>query len=179
MSSNAQLIVNHLPVAAAPALARYWGSGFSAPESVFLGTDPDGDSLFLSWVSPLSAHGAVVSFDTGWVTYAPTPGMTNDDTFAYVVADGRGGFGQGTASVAMLTERGPTLQALWENRNAGMLRIVGSGISNRRYTIEFQEGLGTGWQPIATVMSDESGSFTYVTSPSPGSSGRFYRVRTY
>jgi O-glycosyl hydrolase len=179
MSSNAQLVINHLPVPASPALARYWGSGFSAPESVFLGTDPDGDGLFISWVSPLSACGAAVSSAGRWVTYAPPAGVTNDDTFGYVVADGRGGFGQGTASVVMLTERGPTLQALWENRNAGMLRIIGSGISNRRYTLEFQEGLGTGWQPIATVVSDESGSFAYVTSPAPGASSRFYRVSSY
>jgi beta-glucanase (GH16 family) len=179
VSSNAQLIVNHLPVPASPTLPRYWGSGFRAPESVFLGTDPDGDSLFISWVAPMSDRGAAVSVGEGWVTYAPLAGLTNGDTFDYTVADGRGGFSAGTARVVVLTEEGPTLQAVWESGGAGALRIVGSGIPYRSYTFEFEEAMGGGWQPIGAVMSDASGFFTYVESLSPGVSNRFYRVTTY
>jgi O-glycosyl hydrolase len=179
VSSNAQLVINHLPVPASPTLPRYWGSGFKAPESIFLGTDPDEDSLFISSVSPLSVGGAAVSAGNGWVIYAPGAGLTNDDTFDYTVADGRGGFSLGTASVVVLTNRGPTLTVGWESGGAGTLHIVGNGIPYRSYALEFEEGMGAGWQPIESVMSDALGVFTYVESLIPGVSNRFYRVTTY
>ena len=179
LSSNAQLVVNHPPVPASPTLARYWGSGFRAPDSVLRGADADGDSLTVSSVTSLSVHGAAVSVGDGWVTYAPPVGQTDDDRFDYTVTDGRGGFSVGTASVVTLTNRGPALTAVWEGGSAGKLRLVGSGIPFRSYTFEVEESVGAGWQPIGAVMSDASGVFTCVESLSLGVSGRFYRVTTY
>ena len=146
---------------------------------MFLGTDADLDSLYISGVSPLSARGAAVSLADGWVTYAPSAGLTDDDAFDYTVADGRGGSSVGTASVLVLTNRGPTLTAAWEGGVAGALRIVGSGIPYRSYTLEREEGIGAGWQPRGAAISDASGVFTYEESLSLGVSNRFYRVTTY
>jgi len=159
--------------------AAVLGLRFSGAGVGFLGTDPVGDSLYISSVGPLSVGGAAVSFTGGWVAYSPAASLTNDDTFNYTVADGRGGFSLGTASVVVLTNRGPTLEAVWESGGGGALRIVGSGIPYRSYTFQYKEGMGAAWQPMGDVMSDAFGVFTHVESLSLGVSNRFCRVTTY
>jgi len=52
-------------------------------------TDPEGDSLSVTGVSSLSAHGgSVVRNGTGTVTYTAPVGYSGSDTFTYTVSDG-------------------------------------------------------------------------------------------
>ena len=178
-SSNALLTINHLPVPALPTLQRYWGSGFKIQETFLLGTDPDGDLLALYSIDALSSQGAAVSVAQGWICYTPSPGLTNDDAFAYVVSDGRGGLSPGAATVVVLTNTGPSLNLSWTNASGGSVRVVGSGIPHRSYTVEFCERLvPPDWQVLGTVMADTFGVFEYVDHPPPGATNHFYRVTT-
>jgi hypothetical protein len=175
LSDIAQLAVNHMPVPASPTLERYWGSGFKIRETLLLGTDPDGDPVSLISVGPLSAQGGTVSDNQGWVSYTPPAGLTNDDSFGYTVGDGRGGFASGTATVVMITNTGPLLSLGWDASTNGVIRLAGSGIADRSYTIQVTGDPGSGnWQPVGSVMSDDFGLFVYEEPL--GATNRFYRV---
>jgi len=74
--------------------------GFAAPQALLTAiavssllandTDPDGDSLTLSGVSPSSDHGAALSLAGGHVFYHPLPEFQGDDLFTYTIADSHG-----------------------------------------------------------------------------------------
>jgi hypothetical protein len=171
--------VNRPPIPASPTLERYWKAGFKAPDSLLLGTDPDGDPVSLISVGPLTDQGGTVSAAQGWVYYTPPPSLTNNDSFNYTVGDGRGGFALGTVTVVMLTNQGPSLSIALSTNSESVL-VSGSGIPDRSYTFEFTPDLANpNWQPLGTVMSDDFGMFSYVDLPPAGSGTRFYRVITY
>lgn len=176
-SSNAALVVNHRPVPASPEFQRYPAAGLKKPMVALLGSDPDGDTLFLSSVAVLSAQGAAVTTDQGWVMYLPPAGLTNDDSFDYIVGDGRGGFSTGTVTITVVTNMEPSLNLTWLNQDEGSVCIAGDGIPGRNYTIEFTESLSEpDWQPLSTLQTDEFGRFDYVDWPPAGSPARFYRA---
>ena len=54
-------------------------------------SDPDGDPLTVSAVSPTSTNGGSVILDAGLVTYIPATNFIGADRFSYTVSDGRGG----------------------------------------------------------------------------------------
>lgn len=62
-------------------------------------TDPDGDALTLSSVTP-PAHGTA-SVDGGNVVYSPAPTYSGPDSFTYNVTDGQGGTATGTVNVSV------------------------------------------------------------------------------
>jgi hypothetical protein len=171
---------NRPPIPASPTLERYWNAGFKAPESLLLGTDPDGDPVSLISVGPLTDQGGTVSAAQGWVYYTPPAGLTNNDSFDYIVGDGQGGFATGTVTVVMLTNQGPLLNIALSTNSDGSVLLSGRGIPERSYTFEFTPDLqGPNWQPLSTVMSDSVGMFSYMDLPPVGSTTRFYRVITY
>lgn len=177
-SSNALLTVNHLPVPASPALERYPTGGVKVRETLLLGTDPDGDPLFLSAVNASSAQGATVRASEGWVLYLPPPGLTNQDAFGYTVGDGRGGFSPGTATILIASNLGPSLNLTWDQPTNGVVRVSGSGIPQRSYLIEFTENLSPmpTWHYLGTVETDALGLFAYQDQPPAGSPSRCYRA---
>ena len=62
-------------------------------------TDPDGDPLALTAVAP-PAHGTA-SIAGSTIVYAPAPGFSGTDTFAYTVGDGHGGSANANVSVTV------------------------------------------------------------------------------
>ncbi len=71
--------------------------------------DPDGDGLTVQAVT-LPFHGIVVNGRTE-VTYIPSAGFSGTDSFAYTVADGRGGTDTAQVSVAVVhANHGPAAQ---------------------------------------------------------------------
>ncbi len=65
-------------------------------------TDPDGDSLSISGVDERSAQGGtVVNNGDGTVTYTPPAGYVGNDSFGYLISDGRGGQAQGLVRVTI------------------------------------------------------------------------------
>jgi sugar lactone lactonase YvrE len=172
------VVVNHLPVPASPTLERYPAGGVKVRSALLLGTDPDGDALFLSAVIPVSALGGTVSTNAGWVIYTPPAGVTNQDSFGYTVGDGRSGFGAGVVNVVVTTNAGPSLNLTWSDLPGGQVRLRGSGIPQRNYLIEYTESLLTtpAWHYLGAVEADALGLFEYLDQPPAGAPSRYYRA---
>lgn len=63
-------------------------------------TDADGDTLSIQSLTTPS-HGAADLNPDGSVTYTPAPGYLGNDSFQYVLSDGRGGTATGTVNVTV------------------------------------------------------------------------------
>ena len=55
-------------------------------------SDPDGDALVVTTLSPTAQHGTVSCTAAGSCTYTPNPNNDSHDVFNYTVSDGHGGF---------------------------------------------------------------------------------------
>ena len=61
-------------------------------------SDPDGDTITVSSVQPVSTHGTVVIVG-GQPKYTPNAGFTGFDIFEYTISDGRGGTATAITSI--------------------------------------------------------------------------------
>src|SRR5207237_7950210 len=61
-------------------------------------TDPDGDTLAVTVVSP-PAHGSAVARADGTITYTPAANYNGADSFTYTIADGHGGTATATVDI--------------------------------------------------------------------------------
>jgi Bacterial Ig domain/OmpA family len=68
-------------------------------------TDPDGDSLTVTAVSP-PAHGSATAAASG-VNYTPTTGYLGTDSFTYTISDGHGGSATATVNVNVVAPNRP------------------------------------------------------------------------
>jgi hypothetical protein len=169
--------INHLPVPASPLLARPPGQGLKVRGLALLGSDPDGDELFLSAVSPASAQGGVVGTNQDWVFYTPPVGFTNPDVIGYAVADGRGGFSAGRVNIICVTNPAASLNLTWTTSPARQVHMRGDGIPHVSYSLEFSERLTNPvWQYLGIVKADAFGVFEYSDHPPAGAPARFYRA---
>ncbi|WP_300533385.1 Ig-like domain-containing protein [uncultured Mameliella sp.] len=64
-------------------------------------TDPDGDTLTVTSITPATNGSAVLNGD-GTVTYTPDPGFEGEDTISYTISDGNGG--TDTATITFTVE---------------------------------------------------------------------------
>ena len=64
-------------------------------------TDPNGDTLTVTTLSPSAAHGTVACTAAGLCTYTPTAGYSGADSFSYSISDGNGGTDAATVSVTV------------------------------------------------------------------------------
>jgi uncharacterized delta-60 repeat protein len=69
-------------------------------------TDPDGDPLTVSVVTP-AAHGTTAVSGAGSVTYTPDPNYQGSDAFTYTVDDGKGGTDTATVTVTITPVNDP------------------------------------------------------------------------
>jgi hypothetical protein len=168
---------NQVPVPASPTLERYTNAGFQIPETVLVGSDPDGDPVSLIAVESTSDHGASVYLVDGWVHYSPPVGLTNTDSFEYTVSDGRDGIAIGTATIVVITNSGPLITFVSHGIPNNSVKIIGRGIPNRRYMMKFSDTIeDPKWNLLGTAMSNELGVFTYVDFPPSGRRARYYRA---
>ena len=96
--------VNRAPVAAQDSLATTTDSAVSFTSAFLLlnDSDPDGDPVTVASVAATSTRaGTIASTSPGSWTYTPAPGVSGDDSFTYVIGDGRGGSATGTVNVAV------------------------------------------------------------------------------
>ncbi len=61
-------------------------------------SDPDGDSLEITQITPPS-NGSAVNNPDGTITYTPDSGFKGTDAFTYTISDGRGGSDSATVTV--------------------------------------------------------------------------------
>ena len=94
-------IANRPPVADDEVETTPQGTPVTIP--VLVGdSDPDGDPLTITGVTPPANGTAVVNAD-GTITYTPNPGFVGTDTFTYTISDGRGGSVTATVTVNVTT----------------------------------------------------------------------------
>jgi hypothetical protein len=148
-------------------------------------TDPDGDHLTLTGVSPASGQGGTVTLTGGVVTYTPDPAFVGTDTFTYDIADGRGGTAEGTVTVTVTA--GPTgpvsLNIVGPPHVEGSDFVVRfAGIPGYTYTIEYSDSLTPAtWQKAANAVAPTTpGSFGIgvfeFREDTGGTSSRFFRT---
>jgi DNA-binding MarR family transcriptional regulator len=66
--------------------------------------DPDDDAIEIIAVDGTSTWGGSVALVGDTITYTPAPGFSGPDSFAYTIADGRGGSAQATVGVRVERE---------------------------------------------------------------------------
>lgn len=176
LSAGAVLTVNHSPTPVARAFARQPLARAKARITELLGTDPDGDPVFLLSAGPASAQNGTVRTNGAWVFYTPPGGYTNSDLFAVVSSDGRGGVASNLVTVTIQPDNsvignfGSTLLP------GGTARLSFNGIPGRAYAVQYSDNLGTtNWQPLATSTAGSSGIYTYEDTPPKGAPPRIYR----
>jgi hypothetical protein len=138
-------------------------------------SDPDGDPLVVSAVSPLSTNGGAVVLSAGVVNYAPAANFVGLDRFAYTISDGRGG--RATASVVVTVIEGNTVSGnmLPPVYTPGGLLVRFAGIVGRTYSIQRALAVTGPWDTIGTAPVGPVGIGSFE-DPSPPPSGAFYRT---
>lgn len=169
--------INTPPTAANTTIARYAAAGVKIPIATLLTNeyDADSDSLTLT-ISSTSANGGTVTSNNGWVFYTPDLGDTGADSFTYTVTDGYGGSATGTVTVAIQVDNTPGQNLVIINQGGGSFLILGSGIPDRTYRMQYTDSLTpANWQDLSngSETADPTGAFQY--SDTTGNSGRFYR----
>jgi subtilisin family serine protease len=64
-------------------------------------SDPDGDPLTVTSLTPTAANGSVTCTAAGLCTYTPDPNFNGTDSFTYTVSDGQGGTASATVTVTV------------------------------------------------------------------------------
>jgi hypothetical protein len=92
--------LNGLPVATGDALstAEDTAGGVSVLAN---DTDPDGDSLSVTSLTPAAGHGSVACTTAGVCTYTPAANFNGADGFDYVISDGHTGTATGHVTVTV------------------------------------------------------------------------------
>lgn len=179
--SQIQISGNRPPVPASPAIEWPVSCGAKIRIQDLLGSDPDGDTLVLTSVDEISSEGGSVAQLEAWVAYAPPVGglTAPSDTFGYTVSDGNGNIVAGVVTIWPMQDTSPSLNIAWEVNPGGTVRVTGSGIPQRVYSLEYTEDLALPeWLFLGSVTADDSGILEFLDTPPEGSPVRFYRTST-
>ena len=102
------LVENRPPVAVDDSATTGRNQVLSIPAASLVAndTDPNGDPLIITAVTPTSARGGTVALSGGMVTYTPPAGYVGTDSFDYTVADKPTGGLTDTGTVCVLVSAG-------------------------------------------------------------------------
>ncbi|WP_020396739.1 IPTL-CTERM sorting domain-containing protein [Thiolinea disciformis] len=91
---------NNLPVAGSVSVSVAQDSKDNAIDVLAKATDVDvGDTLSIKSAGPATAQGGIVSISGNKILYTPKAGFNGDDSFDYVIDDGRGGTVTATVTI--------------------------------------------------------------------------------
>ena len=135
--------------------------------------DADGNALTITDFSDLSANGGRVSTNDTSFTYAPPKGLTGQDRFAYIVADGRGGECVGIIIINFMPTNSMKIN-LSTGESAGA-KLTMSGIPNQVYQIQTSTDL-VNWTNLNSVTADATGIIEYLDAAATEYPHRFYRA---
>ena len=167
------------PAAPNIVLQRYQNSDVKVSIPALLTGDsgPNTGSLSLISVSVTSTAGGTVTVTNNWIFYAPPPGLTNSDTFSYVIANPAGLKATGLISITVPADLGQSQNIVAignPGKNASLIQF--QGIVGRTYSIQYTESLVTpAWQTLGAEMSDATGGFEFTDTKANGAPARFYR----
>lgn len=142
-------------------------------------SDPDRDALTLVSLDATSQRGVPLVREGPWVLYPAPPGLTNNDTFAYVASDGYGWLTVGTVEVQVgAPDVQPTYTTLGIQLSAEppgvQLRFV--GIPGRQYRIQATDNLtAPAWVTLGQARADATGLYHYFDAAGALPPGRYYR----
>lgn len=162
-----------------PRIKRVVGRGVKIRTNALLGSSPDGRVPRLTTADTTSAKGGkVTTIGEGWIAYQPPSGLSEEDSFAVAVDDGRNGQRAGVVRVVADGEPEPSSNLVWSARGDGSVMLKGSGIPGRVYNLEFAPvSGGERWQWLGSVTADANGAWEYVDNPAPGGAPRKYRLK--
>ena len=157
-------VIDTPPVISPVTIERGTNSGVKVSASALVGSasDADGDPLSLAGVEGTSAQGGTVVLSNGWVFYTPPQGYTGVDTFNYTISDGLSAPVQGTVTVDLQVDNGPSPNLAIVDLGDGSYQVWGDGIPGRTYHIQYTGNLQTtDWQTIGTAVADTNGVFLF------------------
>ncbi len=173
-----QALKNHPPLPLPDAVQRERGQSVTVMLASLLAndSDPDGDTLVLTGVSPTTAHAATVTLNGNQITYTPPTGFEETDDFTYTIQDGFGGSATGTVSVTVAAAVYGQNITLIEKLAGGGVRIHFTGIPARTYRIEATDSLSPPrWTTLGSAVADFSGAFVFDDTDAAAHTARFYR----
>jgi YD repeat-containing protein len=139
-------------------------------------SDPDGDPITFSSVSPASLQGGSVLVNGPWVIYTPPTDFNGTDSFTYSITDGRDGNATGTVTVkiqssALSNQPNSTKVSVLPNGNK---QAHFAGIPGFSYTVQASTDL-INWVTIGSAQADNLGKFQLEDLESLTQPLRFYR----
>ena len=137
-------------------------------------SDPDGDTVVVSAVSPSSIQGGTVTLRATTLTYTPPANYSGADAFDFTVSDGQGG----TATAQLLVtvrEYDSSATQLGLAAMSGGWHFSFAGVSGRTYRVQRATSATGPWTDAASVVMPASGVGTYDDTNPPGGTG-FYRA---
>ncbi len=179
-SSFATLVVNRPPVPGSYATV----TGQQIPVATTIASllaaasDPDGDSLSLTGVSPLSTNGGAVWLANPVVWYAPAPGVVGSDAWSYVLTDARGASATGVVNVTIISSNAITLNPLGQTRLAdGAFVAAFQGVPGLRYGVDRATNVDGPWElDFTNAIAAPNGLFEIADPNQPPAPQRFYRT---
>lgn len=175
------LLINRPPVAGANTLGttRNTSAVALASKMLLAASDPDGDSLTVSGVSPTSTQGGSVNLSGNSVTYVPPTDYVGSDTFSYTISDGRGGFATGSVQVTVAPSNAPSLNIVSLTVAGNGVNLVAQGIRGFNYRVQSTDSLAQPFTDLSGILTaDSSGRLVYFDGRTPAAlpPNRFYRV---
>ena len=169
-------LINTAPVARADTAVRDPASGVRVSIATLLSNDTDADADLISFlgVSAASAYGGTLVSNNGWISYTPSPGFTNTDTFTYTISDGLAAPVTGLVTVNVVVDDGPSVNLTITVLSNGLYVIRGDGIPGRAYRMQYaDQPQNTNWQTLGTATADQFGIFEITDAT--GTPQRYYR----
>ena len=169
-------LINTAPVAGADTAVRDPASGVRVSMATLLSNDTDADADRISFlgVSAASAYGGTVVSNNGWISYTPSSGFTNTDTFTYTISDGLAAPVTGLVTVNVVVDDGPSVNLTITVLSNGLYVIRGDGIPGRAYRMQYAyQPQSTNWQTLGTATADQFGIFELTDAT--GTPQRYYR----
>jgi alpha-tubulin suppressor-like RCC1 family protein len=170
--------VNHPPQAANYVLATLCNTPASMPllKLQRACSDPDGDSVIITGISPNSAAGGTAQFSGSTITYTPPQGFVGVDSFTYTVLDCRGASAQGTVNVTVKAPSGNGLNIINVSvAPGGAATIQCAGIPGVTYVLEASTDL-VQWTQLTSATAGANGLFVLIDSQAGNFTSRYYRT---
>jgi hypothetical protein len=170
---------NRAPLAGNDVVSVTRATSVRIPVATLLGndSDPDGDTVFVDSVSPLSAAGGRVQLRGLFVVYTPPADGPTTDTFVYTAGDGFRGLTTATVQVTLTDPETSGSALSLANMRATPQSVVLEfvGVRGRQYRIERSPDMQPPWTALGTATADAFGRFRFEDTSPLGSMG-FYRI---
>jgi hypothetical protein len=166
------------PVAGAFALGANEGEPASVPVAKVLLADqaPDGGTLSITAVTPVTAGGASVTLANGKITYTPAGSFVGLDTINYTLSDGCG-TAPGTIVVTVLSTSLPGQNTISITTTPTTTTVVFAGIPGAKYVVQSSANPGGPWTALSgTLTALANGLIQFTDTTYPKSAARYYRT---